>query len=96
MPFILEPANLGKNDVKKVGGKGANLSELINAGFPVPDAFFVSVEAYDKFVEQNELDKKINDLQACNWTTVMSINLSAKGALFNVPHVDTLCSPFET
>ena len=62
MPFILEPANLGKNDVKKVGGKGANLSELINAGFPVPDAFFVSVEAYDKFVEGNDLDKKISEV----------------------------------
>jgi phosphoenolpyruvate synthase/pyruvate phosphate dikinase len=50
MPYILESANLGKDDVKKVGGKGANLAELINAGFPVPEVFFVSVEAYNKFV----------------------------------------------
>lgn len=62
MPYILEPSNLGKNDVKKVGGKGANLAELINAGFPVPEAFFVSVEAYNKFVEHNDLKKKINEI----------------------------------
>jgi pyruvate,water dikinase len=62
MPYILESANLGKDDVKKVGGKGANLAELINAGFPVPEVFFVSVEAYNKFVEHNELKKKINEI----------------------------------
>jgi pyruvate,water dikinase len=75
MPYILEPVNLGKNDVKKVGGKGANLAELINAGFPVPEVFFVSVEAYNKFVEHNDLKSKINDvLKKTDFSDVKSLS----------------------
>jgi len=59
MPFVLEPEDIGKGDVKKVGGKGAHLAELINAGFPVPEAFFITTEAYEKFLEFNELKEKI-------------------------------------
>ena len=33
-------------DVPLAGGKGANLGELITAGFPVPDGFCVTAEAY--------------------------------------------------
>src|SRR3990172_7001113 len=62
MPFILEPTNLGKNDIKQLGGKGANLAELINAGFPVPEVFFVTVDSYNKYVEHNNLKKKINEV----------------------------------
>ncbi|MFH0929492.1 MAG: phosphoenolpyruvate synthase [Candidatus Aenigmatarchaeota archaeon] len=62
MPFILEPKNMGKDDVKQIGGKSANLAELINADFPVPDVFFVTVEAYNKFLEHNELRGKIQDI----------------------------------
>ena len=62
MSYILEPANLGKNDVNKLGGKGANLAELINAGFPVPEVFFLPVDAYNKFLEHNDLKKKISEV----------------------------------
>lgn len=41
-PFV----ELGVDDVASVGGKGANLGELTGAGFPVPDGFVVTVEAY--------------------------------------------------
>jgi pyruvate,water dikinase len=33
-------------DVARVGGKGANLGELIRAGFPVPPGFVVTADAY--------------------------------------------------
>ena len=74
MSYVLEPANMGKGDVKKLGGKGANLAELINAGFPVPEAFFVSVESYDKFVEHNDLKKKIGEvLKNVDYSDVKSL-----------------------
>ena len=33
-------------DVPRVGGKGANLGELLAAGLPVPPGFVVSADAY--------------------------------------------------
>ena len=37
---------LGAGDIAVAGGKGANLGELIRAGFPVPDGFVITTEAY--------------------------------------------------
>ena len=38
-----------------VGGKGASLSKLANAGFPVPGGFVITTDAYRLFVESNGL-----------------------------------------
>ncbi len=38
--------DLGLAEVDLVGGKGANLGELIGAGFPVPGGFVVTAQAY--------------------------------------------------
>jgi pyruvate,water dikinase len=40
-----------KTDTKLVGGKGANLGELTQAGFPVPPGFVITVDAYRRFTE---------------------------------------------
>ena len=40
-----------RSDLELVGGKGANLGEMMQAGFPVPDGFIVSTEAYAAVVE---------------------------------------------
>jgi len=37
---------VGRGDVGLVGGKGANLGELLRAGFPVPGGFAVTAAAY--------------------------------------------------
>lgn len=39
-------SELGLADAPSVGGKGANLGELIRGGFPVPGGFVVTKEAY--------------------------------------------------
>jgi len=44
--FIQSLASLRASDGAVAGGKGANLGELIAAGFPVPDGFVVTTEAY--------------------------------------------------
>ena len=43
---IVDLAEVGLGDVALVGGKGANLGEMIAAGFPVPPGFVVTAEAY--------------------------------------------------
>jgi phosphohistidine swiveling domain-containing protein len=37
---------VGRRDIPRAGGKGANLGELVQAGFPVPPGFVISTEAY--------------------------------------------------
>ncbi len=59
MQFVKYPSQLSRESVKEVGGKGANLAELTNAGFPVPECFFISVGAYDKFIGENGLRESI-------------------------------------
>ena len=55
-------SDLGKNDVGKVGGKGANLGEMENAGFPIPPGFCISADSYWMFITQNQIDKLIEQL----------------------------------
>ena len=38
--------DIKRDDVAVAGGKGANLGELFRAGFPVPDGFVVTADAY--------------------------------------------------
>ena len=41
------------------GGKGASLARLIAAGLPVPDGFHVTTDAYQQFVDENDLQHHI-------------------------------------
>lgn len=51
-----------KEDIPSVGGKGANLGEMTQAGFPVPQGFIVTSYAYFHFLKENNLTTKINHL----------------------------------
>ena len=52
-------ADLGKTDVNKAGGKGANLGELGKAGLPVPGGYVVTAQAYLLFTTESGLSQKI-------------------------------------
>jgi len=58
-PLILDFSQIDKRDIALVGGKGANLGEMVKAGFPVPAGFAVTVAAYDIFLKENNLSIKI-------------------------------------
>ncbi len=51
-----------KKDIPTVGGKGANLGELTNAGIPVPFGFIVTATAYFDFLKQTKITDKIREL----------------------------------
>jgi len=55
-------SELGKKDVSLAGGKGANLGEMYNSGFPVPPGFAIIANAYKYFLEETNLDKELYDL----------------------------------
>ena len=54
--------DIDKDDGGIVGGKGANLGEMISAGFPVPDGFVVTAQAYFAAIEHNDIKDKIKHL----------------------------------
>jgi len=57
--IILWFEELDKEDVPLVGGKNANLGEMIKAGIPVPPGFAVSAYAYKRFIEETGIKDKI-------------------------------------
>ncbi len=62
MDLIKDFKNLGKDDVALAGGKGASLGEMTQAGIPVPDGFVVLSNAFEKFLEETDLNIKINSI----------------------------------
>ncbi len=56
--YVLPLADPGAA-LETVGGKGASLARLINAGLPVPDGFHVTTAAYREFVAVNGLQPHI-------------------------------------
>lgn len=76
---ILWFSEVGKEDTKIVGGKGANLGEMVNAGFPVPNGFIVTADAYTAFLEKQNLVEKINDyLRQCDINDSRSLQQSSE------------------
>ena len=58
---------LGLTDTATVGGKGANLGELIRAGLPVPPGFVVTTAAYERAIEAAGVRDELRTLfaEAC-------------------------------
>ena len=52
-------SELGKGDVKQVGGKAANLGEMYNLNLPVPPGFAITADAYKYFLAKTNLASKI-------------------------------------
>lgn len=57
--FIKSFKNISKKDVLIAGGKGASLGEITKAKIPVPPGFVILVEAFDRFLQENNLNADI-------------------------------------
>jgi len=53
---------VAKEDVAIVGGKGANLGEMTQAGIPVPPGFIVTAAVYFEFIEKSGIGPEIRAL----------------------------------
>ncbi len=60
--YIKWLSELSKNDTPIVGGKGANLAEMYNAGFPVPPAFCITAQSFDAFLQFAGIKDKIKQI----------------------------------
>ena len=57
--LILWFEELGKDDIPLVGGKNANLGEMLKAGIPVPPGFAITAHAYKRFIEETGIAEQI-------------------------------------
>lgn len=79
---------IDKDDLAKVGGKGANLGEMTTFGISVPRGFVVTTQAYFDFLKEHQLTDKIKtslktvdifDPQTINEASQKIKNLIIKG-----------------
>jgi pyruvate,water dikinase len=54
--------DLRKTDIPLVGGKNANLGEMIGAKLPVPPGFAVTAYSYEKFIKDTHIAEKIYEI----------------------------------
>jgi len=60
--YISWLSDLSKADLQLVGGKGANLGEMFNSKFPVPQAFVVTTKAFFYFLKQTKVQDQVREL----------------------------------
>jgi rifampicin phosphotransferase len=60
--YVCALDSVGRGDLDQAGGKGANLGELVRAGFPVPPGFVVTTAAYDHLLGHTGLAARISEL----------------------------------
>lgn len=54
--------HIQKNQAHIAGGKGASLGEMINTGIPVPPGFVILASAFDRFLEETDLDVELEHI----------------------------------
>src|SRR5256714_6223511 len=90
-PFILPLNQVGINDIDKVGGKNASLGEMIqnlaSLGINIPNGFVITVAAYRKFLQENNLEETIrtivNTIDYNNIISLRRVGLEVRQLLRN-------------
>src|SRR3989344_4825426 len=62
MGFLRNFNKINKNDVSLAGGKGASLGEMTQSGILVPPGFVILANAFEKFLEESNLDIEIESI----------------------------------
>lgn len=77
--FVLSLSQVDKKLVRDVGGKAANLGEMLRAKFPVPNGFAITSTAYQTFIKENNLKQKIqNIMKSTDYEDPNSLSKSSK------------------
>lgn len=62
--LILWLNEVGKNDISLVGGKGANLGELVSILCNLPQGFCITVHAFNLFLKKTGVRSGISDIHS--------------------------------
>lgn len=88
-PLINWFREIGLKDVPSVGGKGANLGELIRAGIRVPAGFVMTVAAFERFLigigEQDNIRAVVETLSAEDLSAIQNTGATIRGRIERSP-----------
>ncbi len=79
--LVLSLQTISRADLDRVGAKAANLGDLAGAGFPVPDGFVLTTEAFGKFLAANSLDSGSSEEAAAASTLPSDLEAAVRAAL---------------
>lgn len=89
IPLTLPFSAINKDSLPLVGGKGANLGEMTQAGFPVPPGFCVTTAAFHQFrnacEQQEELYAALDSIAANDVAAARQIGQQVRETLRSVP-----------
>jgi pyruvate,water dikinase len=95
-PQVVPLADVGSADVPLVGGKGANLGEMLAHKFPVPTGFVVTAATYLEVMERAGVRERLIEMTARAATAspaeLESIAASARTMVLDVAIPDDLAS----
>jgi len=77
--FVLWLSRVHKKLAPYVGGKAANLGEMLKAKLPVPNGFVITSTAYQAFIKENDLKKKLQAImKSTDYKDPNSLSKSSK------------------
>jgi rifampicin phosphotransferase len=86
--YILSLADISQHDVERVGVKAAHLGEMARTGFPVPNGFVLTTDAFDRYLDANAIGPDISQeavIAATLPADVAEALLAAANALGDLP-----------
>lgn len=79
MELIRSFERVGKEDAAIAGGKGASLGEMTRAGIPVPPGFVVLASAFEKFLEEADLNQELDTIfHTVNKEEIRTVDLASE------------------
>src|SRR5437868_8714930 len=87
MPLMRFLPEIGLADRPAVGGKGANLGELMRAGIPVPPGFVVATDCFRAFISALDADHSVRSgleaLDALNTAAIAEASAKTRARIEN-------------
>lgn len=94
MDYVLFFDKTNRNSLSIVGGKGANLGDMAQAGFPIPSGFCITVEAFQQFIStSNQMDYFFEILSLINhddWENIQTLGKQIRDHILTLSMNDTI------
>lgn len=84
VPYVVRFTDSRATNRELVGGKGANLARLVEAGIPVPEGFCVTTHAFRAFVDDErtrELIGELSELDPSDTTVIADVGATLRGRI---------------
>ena len=98
--YIRPLDSLNYKDGDIVGGKSANLGELLNAGLPVPGGFAITTAVYKELVieteSKNQIHDLLNNLDMDDFDSINSCSAQIRELIEKIPLPEALISEIQS